>query len=108
MSAASWIARPGRIWGDEAKGKRVESTDGRFQIDVFALPFEPEEELEDRARRIAAAISATAGIATEDLEKLAELGPYLRLLKLSHLADRQAATMEGAPVDPYISAGGTV
>jgi hypothetical protein len=51
---------------------------------------------------------ACLGLGTEDLEKVAKLPPYLCLIKLSHLADRQAATMEGAPKDEYISAGVTL
>lgn len=80
---------------------------GRYVADVHGLVTETTEHLDDRARRVVAALNAVAGISTEDLEKLALLGPYLRLIKLSHLADRQAAPMEGAPADPYISAGGT-
>ncbi len=58
-------------------------------------------------RRIRACVAACAGISTDDLRAISTLPAYTRLIKLSYLADRQAATMEGAPVDPYISAGGT-
>lgn len=81
---------------------------GRYVADIHGLVTETTEHLDDRARRIVAALNAVAGIPTQDLEKLSHLADYLRLLKLSHLADRQAATMEGAPTDPYISAGGTL
>jgi len=81
---------------------------GRYVADIHGLVTETTEHLDDRARRTVASLNACAGIPTEDLEKLSLLGDYLRLLKLSHLADRQAATMEGAPADPYISAGGTL
>lgn len=53
-------------------------------------------------RRIKACLAACEGIATDDLKAISQLSPYLRLIKLSYLADRQAATMEGAPADPYI------
>ncbi len=58
-------------------------------------------------RRIKACVAACAGISTDDLRAIATFSDYLRLLKLSYLADRQAATMEGAPKDEFISAGGT-
>ena len=58
---------------------------------------------------IVAALNAVDGIPTEDLEKLSLLGDYLRLIKLSYLADRQDAPLESSHPDlEYISAGGTV
>ncbi len=77
--------------------------EGQYVIDVHALVTETTEHLDDRARRIVASLNAVAGIPTEDLEKLSVFEDYLRLLKLSCLADRQAATMEGAPADPYVA-----
>lgn len=81
----------------------VQDEQGRYVLDVHALVTETTEHLDDRARLVVAALNACAGIPTPDLEKLAALPDYLRLLKLSHLADRQASTMEGAPVDPYVA-----
>lgn len=81
---------------------------GRYVADIHGLVTEAKEHLDDRARRIVAALNAVAGIPTEDLEKLSLLGPYLRLIKLSHLADRQAAPLEAShPDHEYVSAGGT-
>jgi len=57
------------------------------------------------ACRIVACVNALAGIPTEDLERIAVLEPYLRLLKVSHLADRQAATFEEHPDHEYVAAG---
>ena len=80
---------------------------GRYVADIHGLVTETTEHLDDRARRIVAALNAVAGIPTEDLEKLCLLGPYLRLIKLSRLADRQAAPLEAShPDHEYISAGG--
>lgn len=76
---------------------------GQYVIDVHALVTETTEHLDDRARLVVAALNACAGIPLEDLEKLSVFEDYLRLLKLSCLADRQAATMEGAPADPYVA-----
>lgn len=75
---------------------------GRYCVDVHGLVTETTEHLDDRARRVVAALNAVAGILTEDLEKVLVFVPYLRLLKLGGLADRQASTMEGAPPDPYV------
>lgn len=81
---------------------------GRYCVDVHGLVTETTEHLDDRARRIVASLNAVAGIPTGDLEKLSLLGDYLRLLKLSHLADRQAAPLEEShPDHEYIPAGGT-
>lgn len=76
---------------------------GRYVADIHGLVTETTEHLDDRARRIVAALNAVAGIPLEDLEKVSVFEDYLRLLKLSCLADRQAATMEGAPADPYVA-----
>lgn len=80
---------------------------GKYVLDVHGLVDDTPDALDIRARRVAAALNAVEGIPTEDLERLEAFGDYLRLLKLSHLADRQAATMEGAPPDPFISVGVT-
>lgn len=58
------------------------------------------------AERIVACVNACAGIPTIGLQRIEALEPYLRLLKLSHLADRQAATFEGHPDHEYVAAGG--
>ena len=55
------------------------------------------------SRRLVACADACEGISTDDLKLICKLSPYLRLIKLSYLADRQAATMEGAPADPYLA-----
>ena len=100
MSPAWTIVRSA---GDSDSYRCVHDEQGRYVLDVHALVTETTEHLDDRANRVVASVTACAGIATSDLEKIAILPDYLRLLKLSHLADRQASTMEDAPPDPYVA-----
>lgn len=100
MSPAGWHIV--RQEDDGGSFRCLHDDQGRYVADIHGLVTETTEHLDDRARRIVAALNAVAGISTEDLEKLSAFCPYIRLLKLSALADRQAATMEGAPPDPYI------
>lgn len=100
MSPAVWHIV--RQEDDGGSFRCLHDDQGRYVADIHGLVTETTEHLDDRARRIVAALNAVAGIPTEDLEQLAAFEDYLRLLKLSCLADRQASTMEGAPPDPYV------
>lgn len=103
MTAAWAIVR---CEGDSDSYRCLHDEQGRYVIDVHALVTETTEHLDERARLVVAALNAVRGIPLEDLERINALEPYLRLLKLSHLSDRQAATMEGAPADPYVALAG--
>ncbi len=97
----SSVAHSPEPWTVSRSGVSVDAGNVRIRQEAGA----PREELAANARRIAACVNACAGIATCDLESISALPDYLRLLKLSYLADRNASVMEGAPVDPYVAAG---
>jgi hypothetical protein len=81
---------------DQKRSALAKRGEPAFEAEREAQELEGErEEALATARRAVACVSVCAGIPTEDLERVAALESYLRLLKLSCLADQQAATFEG-------------